>query len=150
MRTPSSRIIIAAILVAGCKDGALPTSIDNIQSQIHLSVLAGPGGPSAITALAMVKVGQSFTASFTTRFGGCDAAYDLTVETNGADSITLVPLNRRTIGEVCPDIVGLTTRSANLSFDTPGAKTIRALGFLEMPDGSLQLGSIQTTIEVTP
>src|SRR4029077_10142629 len=149
MRAWPSAGIVVAIVVAGC--GSVPTDVTNPSSAVHISIL---GSPLAITAPESAKVDVAFAASFNSYSGGCDQAADVLQETLAqGTTITLIPLNQRAprdAGHVCATYIANLPRSAEVTFLAVGTDTLRVEGFLQAPDGSLRLGSIEKVIRVTP
>lgn len=152
MRVRSCVAALAAMLLAGCESGSLPTGgVYGLASGVHISTLASSDGHPAIEAPDLVQAYQAFTASFSTLTRGCDQPADLVVADAGP-VITLRPFNRdtRAAGEMCPAYVTFTTRSAEVRFTTPGVDTLRAVGYLAGPDGRLRLDSIALVVVVSP
>ena len=156
MRIASSGWTGAVILIAACGGGALPItgtgggSHDLGDPNLHLSPLGGFGADTSIVAPDTVRVGEHFTASFSTGYGGCDPT-DTMVEAQTGDVVRFTPYNRRfsTPGAACPTFVGFVTRSGDVVFSTPGVATIRAIGY-RGPVYAPYVDSISKTVQVLP
>ena len=145
MRLLPSFGILAVAAVAGCSNPLSPAGL-------HISTLVGLSGPPTVLAPDVVKVGERFTASFTTVAGGCDAPDRIAeAQTASERTVTVTPynLNETKPGTMCPMYITFTTRSTDVAFAVPGVDTLRVVGYLEQ-SGSLQLGAIQKTILVNP
>ena len=150
MRVLTSVRLVSAALVIGC-GRALPTGVDNPQSNIRMSILLGRNFSDTVVVLApdSVRAHQIFNTSFLTLAGGCEADYGM-LTTATLDTITFTPLSRHS-QQPCPMTAeGASPRSVAGSFDTPGLKTLRVAGFILSPNGALSPTVIHKDIQVTP
>lgn len=107
-------MLISSIMAASCADD---------EYDVQLAVIETDGNQFMVEVPSSVGTGDPFNVVLIT-YGGACTSLDSTEVTLEADSAAIAPYNRQRITGACPLNIELIPHSAQLVFDTPGAKEI--------------------------